>query len=169
MVYAVRELHLGPGLIGLVFSATGLGGLLGALMANRITRRFPIGRSYVLARVVSTVGPVLLALAVGPTAVVTATCMVGFLLWQAGLANTNVINASLRQAVTPEHLRGRMNASARTLVFGAMPLGALAGGLSGHLLGLHGALWLGAFGFMASLVPVLLSPLPSLRTLPTQP
>jgi hypothetical protein len=95
--------------------------------------------------------------------------MAGFLLWRAGLANTNVINASLRQAVTPEHLRGRMNASARTFVFEAMPLGALAGGLFGHVLGLHGALWLGAVGYTASLLPILLSPLRSLRSLPAQP
>jgi MFS family permease len=58
MLYAVRELHLGPGLIGLVFSAIGLGGLLGAVLANRIVRRFPLGRSYVVARAISSVGPV---------------------------------------------------------------------------------------------------------------
>ena len=93
--------------------------------------------------------------------------MASFFLWQAALANTNVVNASLRQAMTPEHLRGRMNASVRTLVFGTMPLGGLAGGLLGDLIGLRPALWLGAIGYAASIVPILLSPLPRLRKIPT--
>jgi hypothetical protein len=142
--YAVRELRLGPGLIGLTFSAVGAGGLLGAVLANSIVSRYPIGRVYVTARVVSGVGVLLLPLAGGSTAVAVATCMASFFIWQAALANSNVINASLRQAMTPEHLRGRMNASVRTLVFGALPLGGLAGGLFGDLIGLRAALWLGA-------------------------
>ena len=83
-----------------------------------------------------------------------------------GALRHDQINASLRQAMTPPHLRGRMNASVRTLVFGALPLGGLAGGVFGDLLGLRTALWLGAFGYTASVLPILFSPLPRLRSLP---
>ncbi|GIF73066.1 MFS transporter [Asanoa siamensis] len=169
LVYAVRERDLSPGLIGLTFSAVGIGGLLGASFANALTRRFPLGRFYVVARLVSGAGALLLPLAGGSTAMLVATCMVGFFIWQAALANTNVINSSLRQALTPEHVRGRMNASVRTLVFGALPLGGLAGGALGSVIDLHTALWLGAIGYTLSVVPVLLSPLPRLRAFPEQP
>jgi len=165
--YAVRELQLRPGLLGLVLSTVGAGGILGAAFANGIITRFPVGRVYVTARLVSGGGVLLLPLAGGSTTTAVATCMASFFIWQAALANSNVVNASLRQAMTPEHLRGRMNASVRTLVFGALPLGGLAGGLFGDLIGLRAALWLGAIGYTASVVPILLSPLPRLRTVPT--
>lgn len=165
--YAVRELRLSPGLLGLVLSAVGAGGILGAACANGIVTRFPVGRVYVIARLISGGGVLLLPMSDGSTSTAVVTCMASFFLWQAALANTNVVNASLRQAMTPEHLRGRMNASVRTLVFGTMPLGGLAGGLLGDLIGLRPALWLGAIGYAASIVPILLSPLPRLRKIPT--
>jgi hypothetical protein len=105
-------------------------------------------------------------LATGPTEAVAVTCAASFFIWQAPLAVTNTINSSLRQVLTPEHLRGRTNASARTLVFGALPLGGLAGGVLGSGIGLHQALWVGAVGYTLSIVPILLSPLPRLRTMP---
>jgi hypothetical protein len=95
--------------------------------------------------------------------------MASFFVWQAALATTNVLNSSLRLAVTPERIRGRMNASVRTLVFGTLPLGGLAGGLFGTVLGPHPAMWLGAIGYTTSIVPILLSPLPRLRYLPEGP
>jgi MFS family permease len=144
-----------------------MGGVLGAAFAGRLARSFPVGRLYVIARTVGAAGTLLLPLASGSTPVVVGTCMLSFFVWQAALANTNVINASLRQVLTPEHLRGRMNASVRTLVFGALPLGGLVGGLLGGLVGLKAALWLGAIGYTFSIVPILLSPIPRLRTLPS--
>jgi predicted MFS family arabinose efflux permease len=164
--YAVRELHLAPALVGLTLSAMGIGGLIGAVTAYRIIRRFALGRVYVVARSVSAAGTLLLPLATGSKLVTVAVCMASFFVWQAALASTNVINSSLRQALTPEKLRGRMNASVRTLVFGALPLGGLTGGVLGSYLGLHNTLWIGAAGFATSLLPILLSPLPRLRSLP---
>ncbi len=164
--YAVRELHLAPALVGLTLSAMGIGGLIGAVMAYRIINRFALGRVYVVARSVSAAGTLLLPLATGSKVETVSVCMASFFVWQAALASTNVINSSLRQALTPENLRGRMNASVRTLVFGALPLGGLAGGLLGSYLGLHNTLWIGAAGFATSLVPILLSPVPRLRSLP---
>ena len=166
LVYAVRELRLGPGLIGLILSAQGIGGLLGASLANVVTRRFPVGRVYVVARITSGLGTLLLPIANGSPIVVVLTCMAGFFVWQAALAQTNVINASLRQVFTPGYLRGRMNASVRTLVFGMLPLGALAGGFAGTALGLHNALWLGAVGYGLSVLPIVFSPLFGLNRLP---
>jgi hypothetical protein len=102
----------------------------------------------------------LLPLAGGSVPVAVAMSMAGFFIWQAGLTNSNVINASLRQAITPPHLRGRMNANVRTLVSGALPPGGLTGGVLGEFLGLRPALWLGTIGYTASVLTIFLSPSP---------
>jgi MFS family permease len=166
LVYAVRQLHLNAGQLGLTLSAIGAGGVLGAACTNALVRRFPLGPLYVVARLLGGLGTLILPLATGPTVAVVVTCTVSFFIWQAPLAVTNTINSSLRQVLAPEHLRGRTNASARTLVFGALPLGGLAGGVLGSGIGLHQALWVGAVGYTLSIVPILLSPLPRLRTMP---
>jgi hypothetical protein len=139
LVYAVRVLHLSPGLIGLVLTA--VGGL----------------------------SAILLPLAAGPSVVIVAMCMTSFFVVQAALANTNVLAASLRQTLTPDDIRGRMNASVRTLVFGSLSLGGLAAGVSGSVIGLHATLWVAAIGYAATVIPILASPLPRLHSLPQSP
>lgn len=169
LLYAVRVLHFSPGLIGLVLSALGAGGLLGAAFANTLNRRFPLGRVYVVARLTGGLGACLLPLAAGPKGIVVAMCMTSFFVVQAALANTNVLSTSLRVALTPDEVRGRMNAGVRSLGFGSLSLGGLIAGSAGDIIGLHATLWLGAIGYAASVVPILASPLPRLRTLPTGP
>ena len=62
----------------------------------------------------------------------------------------NVNLVSLRQAITPKEMQGKVNASMRFLVHGVMPFGALAGGLLGELIGIRGTLLIaGAGGFFA--------------------
>jgi MFS family permease len=167
LLYAIRELHFSAGLIGMILTAIGVGGLLGAAFAHAISQRFALGRVFVTARLVGGFGALLLPLAAGPKVVVVVMCFASFFVVQAALANTNVLSISIRQALTPDDIRGRMNASVRTLVFGSLPLGALAAGWSGSVVGLHGTLWLAAIGYTATVIPVLASPLPQLHTLPT--
>jgi MFS family permease len=169
LLYAVRELHFPAGLIGLILTAIGVGGLLGAVFAHAVSRRFPYGRVYVTARVIGGFGAILLPLAAGSNVVVVAMCFASFFLVQVALANTNVLSTSLRQALTPDAIRGRMNASVRTLAFGSLSLGGLAAGWLGDGIGLHATLWLAAIGYAATVIPVLASPLPRLRTLPSTP
>ena len=67
----------------------------------------------------------------------------------------NIQQVSLRQAITPERLQGRMNASMRFMVWGTMPLGSLTGGLLGTIFGLKTTLIIGAFGGMFAVLFVL--------------
>jgi MFS family permease len=167
LFYAVRGLGLSPSVIGFVLTTIGAGGLFGAAVSNAIIKRWPLGRVFLWARVIGGLGALLLPLAVGPQAVIVAICMASFFLVQAAFAISNIVSSSLRQVLTPERIRGRMNASIRTLVFGALPLGGLAAGLLTETLGARPALWLGATGYVASIIPVLASPIPGLRNLPT--
>jgi MFS family permease len=78
----------------------------------------------------------------------------------------NISQVSLRQAITPERLQGRMNATMRWIVWGTIPLGALSGGAIATAYGLRTALWIGAIGSLFSFLPVLLSSVRSIREMP---
>jgi predicted MFS family arabinose efflux permease len=79
----------------------------------------------------------------------------------------NVSQVSLRQAITPDNMLGRMNATMRFLVWGTMPIGALIGGALGGVIGLRETLFVAAGGATLAFLFVLLSPVRSLRTIPT--
>src|SRR5688500_19921656 len=78
----------------------------------------------------------------------------------------NVNQVSLRQAITPERLQGRMNATMRFIVWGTIPLGNIIGGFLGGVIGLHNTIWIGAIGGLFVFLPVLLSPVRHFREMP---
>jgi hypothetical protein len=80
----------------------------------------------------------------------------------------NITQVSLRQAITPERLQGRMNASMRWIVWGTLPLGQLAGGAIATAWGLTAALWVGAIGSLFTFLPVLLSGVRKITEMPEQ-
>jgi hypothetical protein len=55
----------------------------------------------------------------------------------------NINQVSLRQAITPDRVQGRMNATVRTVIWGTMPIGAFIGGAIGSTYGLLPAMYLG--------------------------
>ena len=165
IVLLARVLHLSAGTIGLFFSVASVGGLTGALIATRVSRRLGQGPTIWM----STAAAGLFALAV-PAA------EPGWPLWAAAIsfavaqaANVvyNVTQLSFRQGLTPEHLLGRMNATMRFLVWGTLPLGGLIGGTLGQLIGARSTLWVAAIGALIPFLPVLLSPLRTTHELPT--
>jgi hypothetical protein len=79
----------------------------------------------------------------------------------------NVNQVGLRQAITPLRMQGRMNATMRFMVWGTIPLGAFLGGVLGNSIGLRQTLWVAAVGSCLPFLPVLLSPVRSLRAIPT--
>jgi hypothetical protein len=59
-----------------------------------------------------------------------------------------------------------MNSVMRFIVWGVMPLGSLAGGAIATWFGLRTAIWVGAIGMSFAVLPVLLSPVRTLRKMP---
>jgi predicted MFS family arabinose efflux permease len=160
-VYAVRDLGLDAGRIGLWFSLGSLGGPLGALLVARLERRLGTGRTIVAAAWIGLPSWLLLVLAPRsfPMPFLIASGIVGSL---AGVAY-NITQVSLRQAITPRHLQGRMNATTRFLIWGTIPLGAFAGGVMGSLIGLRTTLLAAAAGQLLAALPVTLSGVRRLR------
>jgi MFS family permease len=169
VLYLVRELGFRAVLVGLVVAAGAVGGLLGAMIATSLTRRLPFGPLIMVAMVVGCTPTLLLPAVRGSTAVMAAAFVVVLFVYKGGSGVANVLAITLRQTVTPNRLLGRVTASMRLALYGAYPLGALTAGFLGASIGLRSTLLVAGIGFTASLIPVLLSPLPRLAALPPSP
>src|SRR5207302_5726657 len=137
---------------------------LGALVVNRMQAAIGVGPAIVLPAVLSSIGG--LAFPLAPRAFPLPVLIVGFFVVQFGAIAYNITQVSLRQAITPERLQGRMNAAMRWIVWGTIPLGTMLGGALGQTLGLRTAMWVGAIGSLPVFLIVLFSPIRSIREMP---
>lgn len=160
----VNELGLTPGALGLFWAAGGAGLLLGARCARPIAARLGHGRTLGLA-----------GLLLAPAGLLVPLIDRGPWLWLAGagwlLAMTktgmdNVLGVSMRQRMTPDGLLGRMNATFRFLLTGALAVGAAVAGLIGELSTVRVTLWVGGVLLAIAFLPVFFSPLRARRELP---
>jgi MFS family permease len=124
VLYALDDLGVSDAGYGLLLTAAGVGAVLGGLAAAPLAGR--IGRTATLVA-----GSVLSALAIAGMGATRDAAVAGvlFAASTAGIMFWNVLTMSLRQALIPEALFGRVQGGYRTLVWGGIPLGTLAGGL----------------------------------------
>jgi len=137
------------------------------MLSGRIVRRIGVGASIVGGISLGIPACALIALAAGPPNVAAAVLAVAQALLGFGGVLYNVNQVSLRQAITPDRLLGRMNATMRFIIWGTMPIGALLGGSLGEAIGLRGTLVAVAAGALVTPLWVLLSPVRRLREQPT--
>lgn len=166
ILYLTRQLGLGAGVIGLIFAMGSVGFLCGALLAGRCARWFGLGPVIVGSMMVGAIGALLLPVAQRP-----ATFAVPLLIasqFIAGGSGTiyNINQVSLRQAITPDHLLGRMNATMRFIVWGTLPIGALIGGALGGAIGLRPTLVVGVVIQSSAFLWTFFSPVRALREQP---
>jgi MFS family permease len=164
ILYAVRVLHLSSVELGVVFAVGSVGSIFGALLANRLQKRLGVGPAIVAYAVVFSCAGIAFPLA--PRSFPIPVLMVGLVLFGFAGVAYNITQVSLRQAITPERLQGRMNAAMRWIVWGTIPLGTITGGVIGQTVGLRAAMWVGAVGSIPVFLWVLLSPVRSIRTMP---
>ncbi len=167
LVYAVRELDLSAGVIGTVFAIGNVGFLAGAFVSARLASRFGVGRTIVLGDTVGAIGAILVPLAshgFAIPAIALAGVLGGF-----GSVVYNINQVSFRQAITPERMQGRMNATMRFIVWGTIPIGSIIGGALGSTIGLLPTLWIGAIGGFCSIFFLVFTPVRTLRTIPSGP
>lgn len=164
-LFLVEELELEPAVFGAVFGIGGISAFVGAIFVERWTRAWGLGRTMLGSLGLSILATFLIPLASGP-----APLAAGMLALEQATDGTGMayqINSvSLRQAITPPRLLGRVNASMRVLEQGAMLLGLLVGGLLGERIGLRPTVFLGVLGMTLALPWIILSPIPALREHP---
>jgi MFS family permease len=166
VLYVVRALHVSPALLGLIYGVGSVGGLLGALAARRLGLRIGTGATIIAGITVAGLGNLLVPLAPADLVVALPFLLAAQIVSGLGSVTYNIQQVSLRQAITPDRLLGRMNASMRFIVWGSIPLGSLVGGFLAQRIGLHPTLWLGAAGGLTAGLWIVLSPVRTLRSQP---
>ena len=165
LVYAIRELELSPGLIGLVLSIGAVGSLIGALTATRISNRFGIGPTTIA--VAALFGPTMLLIAFAPTGDAAVPFLVAaMLVFGFTVVVYNIVQVSYRQAICPPRLQGRMNSVMRFIVWGTIPIGNLLGGTLATQIGLRETIVVGAVGGTSAVLWIVFSPQRHLREMP---
>lgn len=166
VLYAVQDLSLSAGLLGLIISVGGAGAFVGAAAAGYPARRFGLGRTIVGSMLVGCTVPLAVPLVPGEERITVPLLGLIFFVWGLAIAVSNVHVVSLRQATTPDPMLGRMNASYRFFTYGAIPIGALLGGFLGATLGLRATLFITTGGLLLALLWIAASDVPRLRNLP---
>lgn len=166
LLLLTNELGLSDSGVGAVFAVGGLGALAGSMLASPLAKKFGYGRIITIGPFIQGTCNLTFAVAVFANqigvALVALASFIGWIFLQA----YDINRFSLRQAVTPPNLMGRVASSSMTLVAASMMLGALVGGTVGEIWGLAPALALGALSQIAAGFLTLYSPIPKIVELP---
>lgn len=166
VLYMSEDLGLSPATIGLVLGTGSVGYFVGAFLPGWAARRFGLGRAITGSAAGIWFGDLLFPLAAGPNHLAIPILIAALFISGLAAPAYDVNQFSLRQAITPGALLGRVNASMRVVIRGAVPIGALLGGLIGELFGLRAVMLFGALGGLSSLLWLWRSPIPSLQSIP---
>jgi MFS family permease len=168
ILYASRSLHVSPAELGLVLATGSIGGLAGAQLARPLAARFGLGPVIATAPLFFAAGFLLTPLAGGPHWLVLGVLGAGQLLINLSAMIFNVNQVSLRQAVIPGYLQGRLQAGVLQVIWSGQLVGSLLGGALGQTIGLRPTLYIAAALPVIGLLWLIPSEVPRLREQPDQ-
>ena len=162
-IFLLKHLNYSAFELGLVYTIGAMGFVVGALAARRVTTTLGFGPGLAV------------SIGVGGLAILYPLAMYGYafilpaiVAFIIGTSSPiyNISQISLRQAITPNRLQGRMNGTMRVIVWGTIPVGSFVGGALGVTIGLVDTMYLG--GVIAGLAAlwILLGPVISLKKQP---
>ncbi|GAB3940520.1 MFS transporter [Micromonospora vulcania] len=165
--FLIRELRLAPGLVGVLVAVMSAGGIVGALLATALARRYGAVRALLLGGALA--GPPALLIPLATPGVGLVWPALGGLLIGLGVAIGNVIKGSFRQTYTPHHLLGRVTVSMHLLNYGTIPLAAVLAGALGARYGVRTAIEVMTAWLALTPLILLMGPLRRRRDLPAAP
>ena len=165
VLYASRTLGLSAAAIGLAFGVGAVGGLLGAVLASRVSRLLGTGRTIAIGAVLFSAAFMLIPVASGSdwakaSVLATAEAAGGL-----GIMLFDINLNALQTAVVHDDMRSRASGAFSTVNYGIRPIGALAGGVAGDLIGVGPTLIVAAIGGSLSVLWLMRSPIISTRTI----
>ncbi|MER5373409.1 MFS transporter [Streptomyces sp. NPDC002553] len=145
VVFALHELKIGEFGLGATYAFASVGAILGGALSGRVAKRLDVGATLIAFRLLAAIGWLPLVLAErGPWAL--ASVSLAFFLVSLAIGTESPVEMSYRQAVTPDRLRGRMNATIRSMNWGMVAVGAPLGGVLADQVSYRFALWIGLSG-----------------------
>ncbi len=170
LLFATRELGLGPAAIGVIAGVGGLASFLGAVLAERSTRRWGIGPVAIVAMLLAAVGNLLIPLAPAGAPLVAVAFLLGQqLIGDSAITLYDVTETSVRQAFVDDRALGRVASSFHVLAVLAQLGATVGGGLFAEAAGLRAAAFLAPIGAIAAAAALWFSPVRRLRRLPAAP
>ena len=163
VIFALEYLNNSTVALGLVGTIGAVGFVIGVLISGRLTSRLGVGMSLAV------------AISAGFVALANPLAQYGYSFAILSLVSFitgvmtpmyNINAVSLRQAITPNRLQGRMNATTRTIVWGTIPIGSFVGGILGVTIGIVNTMYLGAFVGGLAVFWILLGPVRKVKTFP---
>lgn len=168
LLYLNQEIGFEPGILGMIFAIGGVSAFVGAIVAGRLSRP-GVGAVMVLSLAVTAIGESFVPLATAVNAVAVALLVGQQIVTDSALTVYDINQVSLRQAITPPRILGRVNASVRVIESGSVLLGAAAAGMLGETIGLRATLWVSvALSLLAALL-LAASPVRSVERIPYEP
>jgi MFS family permease len=169
VLYGTREIGFRPGIFGLAVSVGGLGAVIGSMSAQRLGAWLGPGPFVIYACALTSLASFCFPL-VSRADNLGIFCLTStYFALSAGGAAVTVFAWTIRQAITPSQLLGKMNGAFRFCVTGIMPFGALFGGWLGSTVGIRWTLVVGAIGLLLSCTVASFSHLMHLKVLPDAP
>ena len=169
VLYMSRGLGFDTGILGMIWAIGGVSSFLGAVYAPRLNRRLGVGPAMVAGLTVSALSMFLIPAAQGATLLSAILLILPQLTGDGAHTVYSINETSLRQAIAPERMLGRVTASIQFVGQGAMLTGALVGGLVGEAIGVRQTLALAALGTLLTALALGRSPLRRVQETPTAP
>ncbi|WP_216210979.1 MFS transporter [Amycolatopsis aidingensis] len=167
VVFLVRTLDASPVVVGLALAAISIGGILGALAAQPISRRFGTGRGLFIWQLCAGPAALLVPLAApGPGILL---FIAGSLVMLVSVVSGNIILSSFRQTYCPADLQGKVVSTMLVINYSTIPVGALLGGALATVIGPRATLFCMAALFMLSGLTLVPGPMRRQRDLPKEP
>lgn len=161
-LYLVRDLHLAPVVMGVIFAVGGVSAFAGTLFVPWLARRWPVGRMLLVGMLVYDLGALTVPLASGPATLAVAVLIVGQS-FDAAYTIYSVTRLSHFQRTTPDRMQGRLHATLRVVEGCATVVGLALGGILGQTLGVRVTLFIVCAGKLLGPVLLVCSPVRRLR------
>src|SRR5256885_2045107 len=152
-----------PALLGVSLAAIGPLSLLGAALAGPLIARWGLGSVMIVALFLETLSRLLLPFARGTPLEAAAIVMSSQALLGLTVPLWTISSFSLAQAVTPEHLLGRVNSAVRFVALGVAPPASFGAGVLADVIGLRATLFIAEVLAALAFLYLLASPVRGFR------
>jgi MFS family permease len=161
VLFLIRVLNVGPSLAALLAALGSLGGIVGGMSSQLITRRIGSARIMWFSALVLDAPSLVLPLA--EPGFLVMLFVIGYAASSFAYSIFGAAQLSYRQSVCPPEQRGKMNAASRWVTWGILPFGGLLGGVLGSAIGIRNSEWIAFAGAWLAGFFLFFSPLRRVR------